>query len=489
MAIAGVLLCIGVIVASVGVLQIREENSTATAHTTPAATAVTPAGPTPTSTSLPIPPGNDWMQYRYDTAGTGVNPENALNTANVAQLTNVWTAAEFGGHSFESSPTVFHGVVYVANGTSLWALDLRTGKKLWQYLLVPADKLPQISSSVAIDPNTEIAYFGMPDTRVAAVSLKTHSLVWQVTLGDPKKGGYIWSSPLLAHGLLYIGYASWFDHPCVRGSAYALDPATGKTVWVHYMVPQGRLGGDVWSSMKADPDEQAIIVTTGNPCDEAEDAPVQGGVSDYDQNAILALNWDTGKTLWRFTAVKNDFDQDLDFGQGAVIFAYHGQKWVVAGNKQGMVYAVHPVAPGQQVKLAWSLRIANQGYLATGGIYTPPTYQNGLVFVAGGPTPDGVCRQGALVAVHADTGAVAWRQCTAGQIVGAPALSGGVLFVGQHLKVVAYAATTGKVLWQGTINGNVWGGVTVSHGYLLVGTETSASRMYAFALPAQKPTP
>lgn len=483
MAIVGVLLCVGVVLATIGIFQIRDENQNTANTATPTVKAT--ASPTATATPLPIPPGNDWTQYRYDSAGTGTNPENILTSANVGQLTSAWvTGGIFGGHSFESSPTVFQGVVYVANGDSLWALDLRSGKALWHYTINPTEKLPQISSSVAIDTKTEIAYFGTPDTRVVAVSLKTHSMIWQVTLGDPNKGGYIWSSPLVAHGLLYIGLASWFDHPCVRGSAYALNPATGKTVWAHYMVPQGRLGGDVWSSIKVDPDEQAVIVTTGNPCDEDLNAAVQGGISDHEQNAIVALNWDTGKSLWHYTAVQNDFNQDLDFGQGAVIFTYQEQKWIIAGNKKGVVYAVHPVAAGKQVPLVWSTTIADPGYLASGGIYTPPTYNNGLVYVAGGPTPDGVCKQGGLLALQVTTGAVVWRQCTTGQIVGAPAFSGGVLFVGQNKKIVAYDAATGKVLWQAALNGNVWGGVVVSHGYLLVGSETGNSRMYAFTLPS-----
>lgn len=482
-AIAGVMLCVGIVLATIGIFQIREESGSNSRANTPQVTPT--SGPTATATPPPIPPGNDWTQYRYDTAGTGANPENVLTTANVSQLTSAWvTGGIFGGHSFESSPTVFQGVVYVANGDSLWALDLQTGKPLWHYLNDPTEKLPQISSSVAIDTKTQIAYYGTPDTRVVAVSLKTHNRVWQTTLGDPNKGGYIWSSPLLVNGLLYIGLASWFDHPCVRGSAYAFDPATGKQVWAHYMVPQGRLGGDVWSSIKVDPDEKAVIVTTGNPCDEAENAEVQGGVSDYEQNAIVALDWNTGKSLWHYTAVQSDFNQDLDFGQGAVIFTYQGKKWIIAGNKKGVVYAVHPVAAGQQPPLSWSLTISNPGYLGGGGIYTPPTYADGMVFVAGGPTPDGACKQGALLGVHVTDGSVAWRQCTTGQVVGAPAYSGGVLFVGQNKTIVAYNAATGKSLWHADINGNVWGGVVVSHGYLLVGSETGNSRMYAFALPS-----
>lgn len=442
------------------------------------------ARPTNTPTPTP-PPGNDWTQYRYDTAGTGANPEDLITPATAPTLKTGWLiGGMFGGHSFESTPAVYHGVAYVTDGDSLFAFDLPTGKPLWRYDDEPPSQLPQISSSVAIDPATEIAYFGTPSARVVAVSLKTHQMVWQVSLGDASKGAYIWSSPLLVNGKVYIGLASFNDHPCVRGGAYALDPATGRTDWVHYMVSASQLGGAVWSSMTADPDENAVIVTTGNPCDEPENSGVQGGTSNADQNAILALDWNTGATLWRYTAVAHDVGEDLDFGEGAVVFTYSGQKYVIAGNKQGVVYAVTPPASGGQPHLAWSRTISESGAFPNGGVFTPATYRDGVIYIAGGPTPDGTCAQGALFALKADTGDILWRQCTAGQVVSPPSLTGGVLFVGEHMMVVAYAAATGKVLWQGKVNGDVWGGVSVAHGYVLLGTVTGASRIYCFALPS-----
>ncbi|HEY7833130.1 MAG TPA: PQQ-binding-like beta-propeller repeat protein [Ktedonobacterales bacterium] len=444
-------------------------------------TATVPPTPSPT----PGLPGNDWTQYRYDIAGTGDNPEDLISTADAPGLATRWlVGAMFSGHAFESSPAVYHGTVYITNGNSLFAFDLRTGKYRWQFDVAPPTNLPQISSSVAIDPSTDIAYFGTPDARVLAVSLTTHQQVWQVTLGAASQGAYIWSSPLLVNGLVYFGLASHNDHPCVRGAAFALDPATGHTVWVHYVVTPDRLGGGVWSSMTADPDEDAILVTTGNPCDGPEDVPVEGGATRADENAVLALNWNTGATLWRYTAISTDFGEDLDFGEGAVVFSVSGQKYVVAGNKQGTVYALNPpAAAGGAPHLAWSQTLSTSGAFPNGGIFTPPTYHNGVIYEAGGPTPDGVCQQGALFALNAASGAVLWRQCTAGQVVSPPSYTGGVLFVGQHMSVVAYNAATGKVLWQGAINGDVYGGVTVSHGIVLLGTVTGASRLYAFALP------
>lgn len=440
----------------------------------------------PTATPA-LPTGNDWTQYRFDTVGTGVNPEHTITSVTAPQLAPRWIAGViFGGHSFESTPAVYDGTVYFTNGDSLFALDLRTGKEQWRYNDSPPSKAPNLSSSVAIDPQTGIAYYGTTDARVFAVNIKTHRLVWQVSLAQ-QGAGYIWSSPLLANGKVYLGLASQDDHPCVRGAAYALDTVTGKTVWVHYTVPATQLGGGVWSSITADADAHALLVTTGNACDYPTDTPVQGGESNADQDAILALDWNTGATIWRYTAVSNDAGEDLDFGQGAVTYTLQGQKFVVAGNKFGTMYALNPPVSGNTPSLAWSHAIAVPGYFGEGGIFTPPTYQNGVIYVAGGPTPDNSCKQGAIWALRADTGDAIWTQCTTSQVVGPPSITGDVLFVGMHQQLVAYHTLTGQVLWQGVLNGDVWGGASISHGFVIVGTVIGNSRLYCFAVPSTTP--
>src|SRR5215467_5406296 len=105
--IAGVLLCIGVIIATIGVFQIREDNANmrdpgAVASATPT------AGPTPTGTPIPLPPGNDWTQYRFDLAGSGLNPENSITTSNVARLKLQWSNPT--ARPFESTPAIVNGI-------------------------------------------------------------------------------------------------------------------------------------------------------------------------------------------------------------------------------------------------------------------------------------------------------------------------------------------------------------------------------------------
>jgi len=290
-------------------------------------------------------------------------------------------------------------------------------------------------------------------------------------LGDSTRGAYIWSSPLLINDKLYIGLASHDDTPCVRGAVFALDPDDGHSVWVHYTVNANKLGGSVWSSLIARPGAHEIIATTGNPC--------PWGNSFGQADSFVAIDWDTGETNWEYKVLPSD-DCDCDFGQGAVDLEYQGQEYLVGGNKFGKIYAIKPPTANHKVELAWSLAITKPGFLNVGGIFEPPTYSNGIVYMAGGPSLDGVCHQGKLYALQVDRGAILWSACTDGQVVSPSAIIGGILFVAQGNKMIGYETKTGQVLWKSEYKGPVWGGVSVSRGFMVVGTVSG--KLYCFNL-------
>ena len=438
-----------------------------------APTAMPKLSPTPgTGSLLPdpadLPPGKNWTQYRFDIDGTGTNPEPSISEQNIKQLTQRWESNSFA--AIESTPAIVDGVIYVTSGNALYAFDVRTGAEIWQFNDDPQKKL-LISSSVAVDPQSHIAYYGTPEARVYAINTLTGTELWHMQLGDPAHGANIWSSPLLVNSKLYIGLASDDDNPCVRGAVFALDPKDGHSIWIHYTVDANQLGGAVWSSLIARSAAHEIIATTGNPC--------PWGASFGQSDSFVALDWDTGETHWEYKALPSD-NCDCDFGEGAVDFDYQGQEYLVAGNKFGKVYALKPPTADHGVELAWSLAITKPGFLAAGGIFEPPTYRNGIVYMAGGPSLDGACRQGELFALQANSGAVLWSSCTAGQVVSPSVIIGGVLLVAQDKKVVGYASRTGKVLWQAAYQGLVWGGISVSRGFVVVGTV--AGKLYCFSL-------
>ncbi|MGH2517546.1 MAG: PQQ-binding-like beta-propeller repeat protein, partial [Ktedonobacterales bacterium] len=327
------------------------------------------AGALPSTRNLtPMSSSGDWSQYRYDVTGTGVNPGGGISLANVAQLRTRWTATP---GPFVGGVAIVGDVAYAPYKAGLAAYNLRTGAKLWYFSDLP-NPYGSIFSGVSVDVAAHSAYYGTPDGYVYAVDIHSGSGLWHTRLGDPAHGAFIWDAPLLVNGTVYIGLASHEDSPCVRGAVFALNAQTGAIEWTQFMAPAGTLGGGVWSSITADPASHAVIATTGNPC------PI--GTTQDKEDAIVALDWNTGAVMWKYSTIARD-NCDCDFGEGAVNFVYGGQHYVVAGNKAGIVYAVTPSPSGSGVKFAWSTRLTGAGFLGTAGIYEPPAYSDGLVYV------------------------------------------------------------------------------------------------------------
>ncbi len=452
---------LAILVMVVGVLALVNTAHAPRATSSATALAMATSRVLPTFTPSPSLPGTDWTEYRGNTEATGVSADPFITPSTVANLQLAWTGPNH--QAYMGGTAIVGDVVYTVNGNSFFAHDLQTGKVLWVLAGIP-QSFNNLSSTVAVDTSLGLAFYGSPDSRVYAINIRTGQRAWVTTLDDPtKRGDDIWSSPLVANGHIYIGLASVDDTPCVRGGVFALDEQTGAIAWVNYAIRAGRTGGGVWSSVSADAAEQEILATTGNPCPNGDVNPT---IDETD--AFLALDWNTGKTLWQYTAFGND-DCDCDFGQGPVEFTYQGTEVVIGGNKNGFVYALRPpAARAGTPTLLWKTQISDMGYYGQGGIYVPPTYQDGVAYVAGGPTPDDGCTQGSIDALRVTDGTVLWRECTSGQAAGAPVLDNGMLFVAQYNTVVAYDVTNGKTLWSASYQSQQWGGLAIGHGHLIV---------------------
>jgi outer membrane protein assembly factor BamB len=237
------------------------------------------------------------------------------------------------------------------------------------------------------------------------------------------------------------------------------------------MAPAGLLGGAVWSSLTADPDAHQIIAMTGNPC-LSETVLAE-------EDAFVALDWDTGAKVWSYSVLQNDTD-DYDFGEGAVIYSYQGQKYMAAGNKYGIFYSVKPPSDGSGSTLAWSQQVADADNGKNGaGVFQPATFTQGLMIVGAGfyhfASPN--CA-GNLSALRPDTGEIVWRKCTADRPIG-PAATGDIIFISQADRVVAYKAQTGDEVWSAKHVGTSWGGPAISHGIVVVPTVSGTLDSYS----------
>jgi eukaryotic-like serine/threonine-protein kinase len=117
-----------------------------------------------------------------------------------------------------TGPIVVNGVVYFASTDDfLYALDARSGAKLWSY------KTGNIidSSPTVVD---RIVYFGSGGT-LYALNARSGSELWSY-----KVGGNITSSPAVISGIVYFGSLyQYYDHH--NTDFYALDARSGSKLW------------------------------------------------------------------------------------------------------------------------------------------------------------------------------------------------------------------------------------------------------------------
>ena len=91
-----------------------------------------------------VDPG-DWPMINRDSAATRYSPLTQITTSNVTSLEEAWTFRLGGGAT--SVPLVVGGVMFVANGTSVVALDGDTGKQVWSYALQAVPPPPPASDA------------------------------------------------------------------------------------------------------------------------------------------------------------------------------------------------------------------------------------------------------------------------------------------------------------------------------------------------------
>jgi hypothetical protein len=77
---------------------------------------------------------------------------------------------------------------------------------------------------------------------------------------------YNWSSPLIYNGDAFIGIASNCDSPLVQGQLLEVNLTSHQITATYNFVPNGEVGGDVWTSPTVDPETNTIFGPQGRPC-------------------------------------------------------------------------------------------------------------------------------------------------------------------------------------------------------------------------------
>ena len=89
----------------------------------------------------------------------------------------------------------------------------------------------------------------------------TGAVLWKIYTGDNSQAGahYNWSSPLIVGNYAYIGIASNCDNPLVQGQLLEVPisgPQQGQIVTTYNFVPNGQVGGGIWTTPDLRPGHQ-----------------------------------------------------------------------------------------------------------------------------------------------------------------------------------------------------------------------------------------
>jgi outer membrane protein assembly factor BamB len=416
----------------------------------------------------------DWPTFLHDTQRTAAGNDTTISTSNAAQLALKW-AFKTGG-PIAASPTVVGGIVYVGSWDGYeYALNATTGALVWKTFLgqTTAPCYPQLAGvTSAADVENGVVYVGGGDSNWYALDAASGTILWSVFVGDNTKGWYNWASPLIYNGYAYIGTSSVGDCPLIQGQLLQVSLTTHQVVNSVSFVPQGQVGGGVWTTPSLDTSTNTIFVTTGTRNQNTQTL----------SEAIVALDANTLaiKSSW---AVPNSMQTvDSDFGNTPLLFSdSHGNPLVTAVNKNGFDYAWNRnnLAAGpvwsQPVTLPGSCPQCGDGSVSSG------TYGNGMLFQAGGSTViNSVGYRGSVRALNPDNGNILWQHGDTAPVIPGLAYSNGLIFDGAGSTLEVLDASSGTRLYSYTTGGYLYAAPSVSNGQVYTGG--TDDNVYAFGL-------
>ncbi|AVO49796.1 PQQ-dependent dehydrogenase, methanol/ethanol family [Melaminivora suipulveris] len=307
---------------------------------------------------------DDVLTWGMGTQGQRFSPLTGINEGNIKRLTPVW-AMSFGGEKQrgqESQPLIHNGKMFVtASYSRIFALDSRTGKKLWKY----EHRLPEgimpccdvVNRGAALYDNLVI--FGTLDAQLVALNQDTGKVVWREKIDDYQAGYSYTAAPLVVDGMVITGNSG--GEFGVVGRVDARDAKTGKLLWTRPTV-EGHMGykdgkengltgtlnatwpGETWKTGGAstwlggsyDPKTGLAYIGTSNP--GPWNSHVRKGDNLYSAST-LALDIKTGKIVWHYQSTPND-GWDYDGVNELITFDMDGKRVGAKADRNGFFYVM-----------------------------------------------------------------------------------------------------------------------------------------------------
>ncbi|MFM7274882.1 MAG: PQQ-binding-like beta-propeller repeat protein, partial [Gammaproteobacteria bacterium] len=391
-----------------------------------------------------------------------------------------------------SQPAIGMGAVFVGGEDGrVQAFDLASGCLRWSF-----EAGAEVRTGVVLGSGeSPVLYFGDILARAYALDALSGKLLWSRRM-DEHPSATLTGTPLLHGGRLFVPVSSLEvvpaanpAYPCCtfRGKLAALDAKTGEVVWEFHPIPEppkslgrasagterfGPSGAPVWVSPVVDTRRGVLYIGSGENYSSPADA---------NSDAIFAVDLETGKRRWQRQTIAGDAwnvacmmadnpncpaEKGPDFDHSSSILLIDlpdGRQMLVAGHKNGEVYALDPDREGE---LLWRLKIGRGSI--QGGVHFGMAVEGSTLYVPindmndtrNGEFLDPAKARPGMHALDLRTGKLLWSRvqpdvCGEGRPVCDPGISAAVTAVpgaviAGHLDghVRAYAREDGKVLWD-----------------------------------------
>lgn len=404
--------------------------------------------------------GHDLNNWYFNPA------EKTLSVSNAKQLAEKWRFRISGMPT--GSPVIVDGKVFATTTGGVYAIDLKTGMRLWSRTNIATTSSPAYEDG---------SLYVMNQTPPALYKLKASdgTTVWGPSMAYDPEWSDGESSPMLAGGKVIVGHSSTPREmsldanaaPAARGGVEAWDAATGQKAWTYYTIPEVRSGTEngasVWSTVAIDVATSTVFATSGN--NYTVEGP--GG------NAFHAFDLMTGERRWVNQVLKGDLfclvcgmdltKFDMDFGANPILAEIDGRPIVAAGNKGNSFF----VLDRKTGELIWSRdKLAPTTNALTGGIFINSAF-DGKHFYA--VANDGDSETSTAYKLDAKTGANVWTHKFDATTWGATSLANGLFLVPANTKLFVLNAETGEVLTQFETGGTIAGGAaSIAEGHVVV---------------------
>jgi outer membrane protein assembly factor BamB len=376
----------------------------------------------------------------------------------------LWTKTYESPDQGPNGLVVEGGRVYGATATSAFALDQTTGEQLWSVTLVRnshegIDMAPGYHNGivyVSTVPGNNNKFYGGEGVGILwALEGKTGRKLWHFNTvpnnlwsaenASINSGGGLWYTPAFDdHGSMYIGVANPAPFPGTNrdpwgssrpgrdlytDSIVKLDAATGKLQWYYQLTPH-----DLYDWDLQDPPILANV--------KGHQAVIAAGKSGF----VVALERSNGKLLWkRSVGIHNGHDLDPVYALKREYSKLHTPETVYPGLLGGVIA---PMA-------------------TNGSTVFVPVVNHSVTFNTQSENQESGPLSGELVALDVATGAVKWYHPFSSAAFGAATVVNDLVFTTSFEgKLYAFDAHSGNVVWEkqlpaGTNTGIAVGGDTL----------------------------